>query len=81
MVTVALALIAPAKPTVIIAICSFLIFMFFFFLLLEIDFVNNYAVRLRRIRRVLAPNGSSNSAPATMVVGSGTVERLGPKNP
>jgi hypothetical protein len=40
--------------------------------LLATDFVNNYAVRLRRIRSVLAPNGSSSNAPAIIVVGSGT---------
>ena len=41
--------------------------------LLETDFVSNYALRvLRSIRIVLAPNGSSNNAPATIVVGSGT---------
>src|SRR5664280_1648299 len=40
--------------------------------LLETDFVSNYAVRLRSIRSVLAPNGSSSNAPAIIVVGSGT---------
>jgi hypothetical protein len=39
------------------------------------NFANNYATRfLRRIRRVLAPNGSSSNAPAIIVVGSGTAE-------
>src|ERR1039458_4900767 len=50
-------------------------FIFSFFLLLGIDFVNNYAVRLRRIRSVLAPKGRSNNAPAIIVVGSGTGAR------
>ncbi len=44
--------------------------------LLANDFVNNYAVRLRRMRSVLAPNGSSSNAPAIIVVGSGTGARL-----
>ena len=35
-----------------------------------------YAARRRRIRNVLAPNGSSNNAPAIIVVGSGTVDRV-----
>jgi hypothetical protein len=42
-------------------------------ILLATDFLNNYAVRvLRKIRRELAPNGSSSNAPAIIVVGSGT---------
>ena len=45
--------------------------------LLATDFVNNYAVRvLRNMRRVLAPNGSSSNAPAIIVVGSGTGNRV-----
>jgi hypothetical protein len=40
--------------------------------LLLTDCVSNYAVRLRSIRSVLAPNGTSSSAPAIIVVGSGT---------
>jgi hypothetical protein len=41
--------------------------------LLETDFVSNYAVRLlRSIRRILAPNGTSNAPKIIVVVGSGT---------
>jgi hypothetical protein len=37
------------------------------------NFVNSYAARfLRRIRRVLAPNGNRSNAPARMVPGSET---------
>jgi len=47
------------------------------------DWLDRYATcRLRRIRSVLAPNGSSMSATEIIVVGSSTQPvRSGPKNP
>ena len=40
----------------------------------KLERVERYAARfLRRIRSVLAPNGSSSNAPAIIVVGSGTI--------
>jgi|GEM_PF-2761755 len=69
-VSEALALPAAAKATANIASCVFLIFFLFVDLLLITNF---YTVRfLRKIRKVLAANGSSSSAPAITVGDSGT---------
>ena len=69
-VTLALALPAAASVTANIATCNFLIFFGFIDLLLITNF---YTVRfLRKIRKVLAANGSSSSAPAITVGDSGT---------